>query len=81
MVIGLQSTGEARTSEAVLTRGEEMDEFVSGPRELLLKMVNDYFPMPTNPYDEAERELAELLDEGDEAYERELGKLDQLYKK
>lgn len=29
-VIGLQSTGEARTAGAVADRGEELDDFVSG---------------------------------------------------
>lgn len=31
-VIGLQSTGEARTADVVAERGEELDDFVSGPR-------------------------------------------------
>ena len=31
-VIGLQSTGEARTQDVVAERGEELDDFVSGPR-------------------------------------------------
>ena len=32
VVIGLQSTGEARTADVVSERGEELDDFVSGPR-------------------------------------------------
>ena len=32
VVIGLQSTGEARTQDVVAERGEELDDFVSGPR-------------------------------------------------
>lgn len=32
VVIGLQSTGEARTVDVVAERGEELDDFVSGPR-------------------------------------------------
>ena len=32
VVIGLQSTGEARTADVVAERGEELDEFVSGPK-------------------------------------------------
>ena len=47
MVIGLQSTGEARTSEAVFERGEELDEFVSGPKELLIKLVSEQLPVPS----------------------------------
>lgn len=33
-VIGLQSTGEARTVDVVAERGEELDDFVSGPKVL-----------------------------------------------
>lgn len=32
VVIGLQSTGEARTADVVAERGEELDDFVSGPK-------------------------------------------------
>lgn len=46
VVIGLQSTGEARTEEAVSKYGNELDDFVSGPRELLLKLVEEYYPLP-----------------------------------
>ncbi|KAH7423992.1 hypothetical protein KP509_12G084500 [Ceratopteris richardii] len=46
VVIGLQSTGEARTEEAVSKYGNELDDFVSGPRELLLKLVEDNYPLP-----------------------------------
>ncbi|KAF6136596.1 hypothetical protein GIB67_016052 [Kingdonia uniflora] len=49
VVIGLQSTGEARTEEAVSKYGFEMDDFVSGPRELLLKFVEDNYPLPPMP--------------------------------
>ncbi|KAL0725755.1 hypothetical protein Bca4012_040354 [Brassica carinata] len=45
VVIGLQSTGEARTEEA----GVELDDFVSGPRELLLKFVEENYPLPEQP--------------------------------
>ncbi|GAU25303.1 hypothetical protein TSUD_274100 [Trifolium subterraneum] len=44
VVIGLQSTGEARTEDAVSKYGSELDDFISGPRELMLKFVQDYFP-------------------------------------
>ncbi|XP_024532194.1 protein FORGETTER 1 [Selaginella moellendorffii] len=46
VVIGLQSTGEARTEEAISKYGAELDDFVSGPKELLLKLVEDYYPLP-----------------------------------
>ncbi|RHN74383.1 putative chromatin regulator PHD family [Medicago truncatula] len=49
VVIGLQSTGEARTEEAVSKYGSEFDDFISGPRELLLKFVEDNFPLPQKP--------------------------------
>eukprot|EP00268_Persea_americana_P026498 TRINITY_DN2591_c1_g1_i1.p1 TRINITY_DN2591_c1_g1~~TRINITY_DN2591_c1_g1_i1.p1 ORF type:complete len:1271 (-),score=272.64 TRINITY_DN2591_c1_g1_i1:376-4122(-) len=49
VVIGLQSTGEARTEEAVTKYGLELDDFVSGPRELLLKLVEEYYPLPDMP--------------------------------
>ncbi|CAN6455835.1 unnamed protein product [Victoria cruziana] len=49
VVIGLQSTGEARTEEAVTKYGIEMDDFVSGPRELLLKLVEENYPLPQKP--------------------------------
>lgn len=49
VVIGLQSTGEARTEEAVTKYGLELDDFVSGPRELLLKLVEENYPLPPKP--------------------------------
>ncbi|XP_010429815.1 PREDICTED: protein strawberry notch-like [Camelina sativa] len=49
VVIGLQSTGEARTEEAVTKYGLELDDFVSGPRELLLKFVEENYPLPEEP--------------------------------
>lgn len=82
VVIGLQSTGEARTEEAVtkyvsitsllhsiilmlftsnmhsfsdndrnliISQGLELDDFVSGPRELLLKFVEENYPLPEKP--------------------------------
>ncbi|XP_020269430.1 protein FORGETTER 1 [Asparagus officinalis] len=49
VVIGLQSTGEARTEEAVTKYGAELDDFVSGPRELLLKLVEENYPLPQKP--------------------------------
>lgn len=55
VVIGLQSTGEARTEEAVSKYGIELDDFVSGPRELLLKLVEENYPLP-----EAARPLQEI---------------------
>ncbi|KAG0494617.1 hypothetical protein HPP92_005611 [Vanilla planifolia] len=49
VVIGLQSTGEARTEEAVTKYGLELDDFVSGPQELLLKLIEENYPLPPKP--------------------------------
>ncbi|KAG7944262.1 hypothetical protein I3843_15G090800 [Carya illinoinensis] len=49
VVVGLQSTGEARTEEAVTKYGLELDDFISGPRELLLKFVEENYPLPEKP--------------------------------
>ncbi|XP_050215928.1 protein FORGETTER 1 isoform X2 [Mercurialis annua] len=49
VVIGLQSTGEARTEEAVTKYGLELEDFISGPRELLLKFVEENYPVPDKP--------------------------------
>ncbi|KAK4786922.1 hypothetical protein SAY86_010755 [Trapa natans] len=61
VVIGLQSTGEARTEEAVTKYGLELDDFISGPRELLLKFVEENYPLPEKPEplpgDESVKEL------------------------
>ncbi|WMV48674.1 hypothetical protein MTR67_042059 [Solanum verrucosum] len=60
VVVGLQSTGEARTEEAVSKYGLELDDFVSGPRELLLKFVEENYPLPEEPEplpDESVKEL------------------------
>ncbi|KAG9143262.1 hypothetical protein Leryth_010181 [Lithospermum erythrorhizon] len=59
-VIGLQSTGEARTEEAVSKYGVELDDFISGPRELLLKFVEDNYPLPEKPEPLPEDNVKEL---------------------
>lgn len=48
VVIGLQSTGESRTADVVADKGEDLDEFVSGPKELLFRLVDVYYPLPMN---------------------------------
>ncbi|XP_008791000.1 protein FORGETTER 1 isoform X1 [Phoenix dactylifera] len=60
VVIGLQSTGEARTEEAVTKYGLELDDFVSGPRELLLKLVEENYPLPPKPDSAPEESVREL---------------------
>ncbi|KAL5216267.1 hypothetical protein ABZP36_007668 [Zizania latifolia] len=62
VVVGLQSTGEARTEEAVTKYGVEMDDFVSGPRELLLKLVEENYPLPPKPdsFQQGEEKVTEI---------------------
>ncbi|XP_031115069.1 protein FORGETTER 1 isoform X1 [Ipomoea triloba] len=60
VVIGLQSTGEARTEEAVSKYGLELDDFISGPRELLLKLVEENYPLPEKPEELPEESVKEL---------------------
>ncbi|AQK46024.1 RING/FYVE/PHD zinc finger superfamily protein [Zea mays] len=62
VVIGLQSTGEARTEEAVTKYGVEMEDFVSGPRELLLKLVEENYPLPPKPdsFQQGEETVTEI---------------------
>ncbi|CAL5014965.1 unnamed protein product [Urochloa decumbens] len=62
VVIGLQSTGEARTEEAVTKYGVEMEDFVSGPRELLLKLIEENYPLPPKPdsFQQGEEKVTEI---------------------
>ncbi|KAL8461796.1 hypothetical protein ACS0TY_033048 [Phlomoides rotata] len=60
VVIGLQSTGEARTEEAVAKYGLELDDFISGPRELLFKFVEENYPLPDKPEPLPEESVIEL---------------------
>ncbi|KAG8043403.1 hypothetical protein GUJ93_ZPchr0458g22439 [Zizania palustris] len=62
VVVGLQSTGEARTEEAVTKYGVEMEDFVSGPRELLLKLVEEHYPLPPKPdsFQQGEEKVTEI---------------------
>uniref|UniRef100_A0A7S3JZA5 Strawberry notch AAA domain-containing protein n=1 Tax=Aureoumbra lagunensis TaxID=44058 RepID=A0A7S3JZA5_9STRA len=45
-VIGLQSTGEARTADAVEEYGSVMDDFVSAPRATLERLIKKTFVVP-----------------------------------
>ncbi|XP_052151662.1 protein FORGETTER 1-like [Oryza glaberrima] len=62
VVVGLQSTGEARTEEAITKYGVEMEDFVSGPRELLLKLVEENYPLPPKPdsFQQGEEKVTEI---------------------
>jgi hypothetical protein len=49
VVIGLQTTGEARTADIVAEKGFELEDFVSGPKELITRLVEEYYPLPPDP--------------------------------
>ncbi|GFS36630.1 RING/FYVE/PHD zinc finger superfamily protein [Actinidia rufa] len=69
VVIGLQSTGEARTEEAVTKYGLELDDFVSGPRELLLKICRVRKVAKWRAASDAECEEEYETDSGNESTE------------
>jgi hypothetical protein len=53
VVVGLQSTGEARTADYVEQAGGAdalFQDFVSGPRELLNTLIDKYYPLPPKPF-------------------------------
>eukprot|EP00873_Tetraselmis_striata_P003882 jgi/Tetstr1/424146/TSEL_014753.t1 len=60
VVIGLQSTGEAAAAGAMQEKGVDLDDFVSGPRETLLKLVDEHFPLPRHPDEWVTETMAEL---------------------
>ncbi|CAI9784017.1 unnamed protein product [Fraxinus pennsylvanica] len=53
-------TGEARTEEAVSKHGLELDDFISGPCELLLKFVEENYPLPEKPEPLPDETMKEL---------------------
>lgn len=63
VVIGLQSTGEARTADVVADKGDELDDFVSGPKELLIRLVDANYPIPPNPMEESDDEITDSEDD------------------
>ena len=67
VVIGLQSTGEARTGDVIAEKGEELDDFVSGPKELLLRLVDGYYPLPPTSLEvQAQKFGADTNDDDDD---------------
>ncbi|KAF6777050.1 hypothetical protein AHF37_03606 [Paragonimus kellicotti] len=48
VVIGLQSTGEAKTLEQVEEFGSDLGDFVSTTKGVFQSLVEKYFPTPTN---------------------------------
>ena len=58
VVIGLQSTGEARTKDAIEEHGEVFDDFVSAPRATLERLIKKVFAAPgDDERDQAKREM------------------------
>ncbi|KAI5011295.1 hypothetical protein ZWY2020_013432 [Hordeum vulgare] len=55
-------SAKARTEEAVTKYGVEMEDFVSGPRELLLKLVEENYPLPPKPdsFQQGEEKVTEI---------------------
>ncbi|KDD72667.1 P-loop containing NTP hydrolase pore-1 protein, partial [Helicosporidium sp. ATCC 50920] len=50
VVVGLQTTGEASTAEThARAGGQPLDDFASGPREMLLRLLRDAYPLPPDP--------------------------------
>jgi hypothetical protein len=67
VVIGLQSTGEARTADVIADKGDELDDFVSGPKELLIRLVDASYPIPPNPMEEDDNDdITDSDEDGDE---------------
>ncbi|CAD7698075.1 unnamed protein product [Ostreobium quekettii] len=58
VIIGLQSTGEARTSDIVNERGTELEDF-AGMKEILCKFIENHYPLPAL---EGTQEMAALED-------------------
>lgn len=44
VVIGLQSTGESQTNDAIDEMDGELEDFVSTPKQLLVSLIEKYFP-------------------------------------
>lgn len=71
VVIGLQSTGEARTNDVIAEKGEELDDFVSGPKELLSRLIDHQYPVPAHPDEEDDSDGSDSDAAGDESFENE----------
>uniref|UniRef100_A0A914Y3P1 Uncharacterized protein n=1 Tax=Panagrolaimus superbus TaxID=310955 RepID=A0A914Y3P1_9BILA len=52
VVIGLQATGESQTNEALGENEGELETFVSTPKQLLISLIEKYFPVdPDDDFD------------------------------
>jgi hypothetical protein len=63
VVIGLQSTGEARTLEAMET--SDVEDFVSTARETFTSLIDKSFPAPPRDHRKAQREATRQSSERD----------------
>jgi hypothetical protein len=77
VVIGLQSTGESAAAGAMADKGVDLDDFVSGPRETLLKLIDEYYPLPPHPDARVSDALPELKELNSKVLEAGLGRVDE----
>ena len=70
VVIGLQSTGESQTNEALEEGDGDLEEFVSTPKQLLISLIEKYFPVdPDDDFNDKNDPLKSLF-RGIECQER-----------
>lgn len=61
IVIGLQSTGEART-KAAMTEQATVREFISAPQGILLELIDKAFPLPPTPESVKEERRQQIIE-------------------
>lgn len=61
VVIGLQSTGEART-KAAMTEQATVTEFISAPQGILIELVDKAFPLPPTPESIKEERRQQIIE-------------------
>lgn len=44
VVIGLQSTGEANTNQMRDEHGDELEDFISAPKQIMYQFLSKHFP-------------------------------------
>lgn len=45
VVIGLQSTGEANTNQMRDEQGDDLEDFISAPKQILHQFLSKHFPL------------------------------------
>ena len=45
VVIGLQSTGEANTNQMRDEQGDDLEDFISAPKQILYQFLSKHFPL------------------------------------